>query len=139
EMDTRRLERLEKAGGEAKRNDVLDPRLSAVTGRESKRPRIRQRRPVEIRQQRRSGLVVGDMGARVDIAVPDPVLERNSPLPPRRTRRRPSQRQMIAAELARHRKRPVARQPLRPILKSGLERLLDQQPAKAGAIDEKIR
>ena len=86
-MDARRLERLEKAGGKAKRNDVLDPRLSAVTGREPKRPRIRQRRPIEIREQRCCSLVVGDMGARVDIAVSDPVLERNSPLPPRRARR----------------------------------------------------
>src|SRR4051812_36498407 len=45
---------------------------------------------------------------------------------------------MIAPEFARHHERPVARQPLRPILKAGPERLLDQQPAKTGTIDEEV-
>jgi hypothetical protein len=35
--------------------------------------------------------------------------------------------------------RPVARQPVRPVLVSGLQRLLDEQPAKPGTVDKQIR
>src|SRR5262249_34407080 len=37
-----------------------------------------------------------------------------------------------------HRQPAIGRQPLAPVLIAGLERLLDQQPAEAGAIDEQV-
>ena len=43
-----------------------------------------------------------------------------------------------AGPRARHRHRAIARQPVRPILVAGLQRLLDQQAAEARAIDEEI-
>src|SRR3954447_22157188 len=137
-MDAGRFERLEKPGCEPERNHVFDPWLAAVTGLEPKRPGISQRLTVEICEQRRGGLVVGDVSARIDIAITDPMLERNSPLPAGRPRRRSRERQMIAPELARHGECPVAWQPLRPILETRLERLLDQKSAKARAIDEQV-
>src|SRR5438874_230871 len=78
------------------------------------------------------------MRARIDITVADPVLERDAPLPARRARGRARERQMIAAELARHSKRPVAREPFRPIVETGLQRLLNQQAAKSRTVDEEV-
>src|SRR5207302_2055010 len=95
-------QRLEKSRGKPERNDVLDPWLPAVTGLEAKRPRIGQRLTVEIREQRRRRLIVRDMLARIDVAVANPVLERNSPLPASRPRRRSRERQMVATKFARH-------------------------------------
>ena len=37
-----------------------------------------------------------------------------------------------------HGQRPIAGQPVRPVLVAGLERALDQQRAKAGAVDEQV-
>ncbi len=45
---------------------------------------------------------------------------------------------MIAPKLAWYGKRPVARQPLRPVVEPRFERLLDQQATKTRAIDEQV-
>src|SRR3954454_2514778 len=137
-MDARRFQRLEESGGEPQRNDVLYPRLAAVTGLEPKRPRVGQRQPIKIGEQRGSCLIVGNVGTRIDIAIANPVLEGDAPLPARRARRRSRKRQMVAAELARDGERAVAGEPFGPILETGLQRLLDEQSAEARAVDEEV-
>src|SRR5690349_21182538 len=43
-----------------------------------------------------------------------------------------------AAVAGRRRNRPIAREPMGPVLVSGFQSLLDEQAAKAGAVDEQL-
>ena len=72
------------------------------------------------------------------MAVADPVLQRDAPLPARLTRDDAGQRHQRIDRRTRHRDRAVALQPFRPVLEPGLELLLDQQAAEAGAVDEQV-
>src|SRR4051812_46171064 len=72
------------------------------------------------------------------MAVAHPVLQRNAPLPPALMGGRAREWVWVARVAARRGDGAIARKPLRPVLVSGLERLLDQQPAKAGAVDEEL-
>ena len=75
--------------------------------------------------------------AREHVAVADPVLQRDAPLPARGARRGARVRREHGARGgAGHRHRAVARQPVRPVLEAALERALDQQRAKTRAVDE---
>src|SRR3546814_10199400 len=65
---------------------------------EAQRPRIAHRGAVEPREQGRRRLVVGDVRARIDIAVAGAMLERDAPLPPRRLRGRSRQRLPVRSE-----------------------------------------
>ena len=66
------------------------------------------------------------------------MLERDAPLPARAARGRAGEGIGLAGERAGHRDRAVAGQPVLPVLVAGAERLLDQQPAKARAVDEQV-
>src|SRR3954466_14787995 len=66
------------------------------------------------------------------------MLERDSPLPTRLARRGSSQRVDGSGAGARHGHRAVTRQPMAPVLVSGLQRLLDEEAAEARAVDEEI-
>src|SRR5690349_18788988 len=66
------------------------------------------------------------------------MLERDAPLPPRRTRGRSRERIWRAGQCAWHRDCVIARQPPGPILISGPELLFDEKSAKTGAVDEKV-
>ena len=69
------------------------------------------------------------------MAVPGAVLQRNAPLPPRLSRGGPGVGRQRPGVLARHGQSPVAGQPVAPVLIAGLQRPLDQEPAKARAVD----
>src|SRR3546814_8861031 len=70
------------------------------------------------------------------MAVARPVLERDTPLPAGLVRDRLRIGPRRTGILARHRDRAVAGQPVRPVLEARFERLLDQQRAKARAVDK---
>src|SRR5438309_1170515 len=67
EMNAGRLERLEEAGREANRDDVLVPRLEPPTGSEAHRSRVGERFAVEIGEKRLAHLLVADQVGRIDI------------------------------------------------------------------------
>ena len=138
-MDAGGFQRFEKAAGEPQRDAVLVPELLAPAGREAQEPRLRQRLAVQVGQQRGRRLIVADEAAAIDIAVADAMLQRNAPLPAGLARRGARVGRQGAGALAGHRHRPIAGQPMGPVLVSGLQRLLDQQPAKARTVDEQIR
>ena len=94
---------------------------------------------VEIRQQRGGRLVIADVPAAVDIAIANAMLQRNAPLPTRCACGGACERRELAGALARHCHGAIARKPVRPVLVAGLQRLLDQQAAKARAVDEEVR
>src|SRR5580704_10795047 len=134
-----RFEGFEEAAGQTERDTILVPEFLAPAGGESQEARLCRGFAVQIRQQRCRRLIVTDEAAAVDIAIADPVLQWNAPLPACLARRRSGEGCQRAGTLARYSHRSIAGQPVRPVLVSGLERLSDQQPAKAGTIDEQIR
>src|SRR5690606_10662842 len=95
-MDAGRLERLHETARQAERHAVLVPELLAVSGRETKESRLGERLAVQIREQRRGGLVVADELAAVHVAVADAMLQRNAPLPSGAARGRARVRDGIA-------------------------------------------
>src|SRR5690606_8029442 len=138
QVDARRLERLQESRGKTQRDAVLLPGFLAPTGHETNRARIGERLAVEVRQQHGGGFVIADVFAAVNVSVADAMLQRNAPLPARGARRRSGVWRELSADRARHGHRAVARQPMTPIHVARFERLLDEQPAKAGAVDEEI-
>ena len=138
QVDRGRFQGFDEARGQADGDAVLHPGLFAPPGDEADQPRIGQRLAVQIGQQCAVGLVVGNVGRRVDIAIADPVLQRDAPLPARFTRRGPRVGREGLDTLARHGQSPVAGQPVGPVLIAGLQRLLDQQAAEAGTVDEEL-
>src|SRR5689334_10657741 len=66
------------------------------------------------------------------------MLQRNAPLPARLSRDGTGIRRDILARRRLHGKRAVREQPRAVVLEPGLQRLLDEKAAKAGAVDEEI-
>ena len=138
EVDAGALERLEESAGEAQRDDVLVPGLAAPPGDVADQPRLEQRRTLEIREQFGARGLLGDVRAAIHQAVADAVLQRNAPLPAGAARHGARVRQDAIGGTGLHRERAIGGQPLAPVFVTGLERLLDEQAAKAGAVDEQI-
>ena len=138
EVDRRRLERFEEARRKADGHHVLVPERTAPPRGEEELLGLGQQGPFEVLEQLAFGLVVGNEVAAIDLSVADAVLKRNAPLPAPGSRRGARERRERAAGFARHRNRPVARQPLAPVVIARLERLLDEQAAKSGAVDEQV-
>ena len=138
QVDAGRFQRLEEAGGKTERDAVAVPHLAPLAARETEPVGVRELLAVEVGEQQLLGRLVVDMLARIDEAVAGAVLERNAPLPSRLARRRPRIGSERIGARAGHRHRPVAGQPVAPVLVTGLQRLLDQQSAKARAVDEEI-
>ena len=119
---------------------ILRPIPSCAPGGESAtgaaRPAARRRGWRAASRRASSSL---NVAAAIDVAVAGAVLQRDAPLPARRARRRARVRRRAARRVSHGTAmRAVARQPVRPVLVAGLQRLLDQQAAKAGAIDEQV-
>ena len=121
------------------RDDVAIPGELAPPGGEGEVARLGERLALEI----------GEQHARAPRRPPDARSNRRWPLPmrccsgmrhcqPGGVRGRAGERIGIARIAARHRDRAVAGQPVRPVLVAGIQRLLDQQPAKARAVDEQV-
>ena len=137
-MDAGRFERFEEARRQPDGDDIVHPHRLPATGGEAQRARIGERLPIEIGEQRRRRFIIRNTGARVDIAIAGAVLQRNAPLPAGRPCRRPRIGGEIASRGTGDSHGAIARQPLRPILITGAERLFDQQSAKPRAIDEQL-
>ena len=74
EVDAGRLERLEEAARKTDRHAVLVPQLAALAREELDVARGTRRSAVESRQENRGRLVVGDVLARVHVAIADAML-----------------------------------------------------------------
>ena len=72
------------------------------------------------------------------MAVADPVLQRDAPLPAGLAGGGARVRGRLGHARAGHGHGPVARQPVAPVLVTGLQGLLDQQAAEARAVDEQL-
>ena len=77
------------------------------------------------------------MRRRIDITVAGAVLQRDPPAPARHIRRRAGVGRHLL-QLAGHGERPVAGQPVGPILVTGLESAFDQHTSEPGAVDEEL-
>ena len=132
------FQRLHEPAGQSDGDDIAVPELLPLAGDEAQGPRLCLRLSVEVAQQRSDRLVFAHEIAAVDHAVAGAVLQRNSPLPAGGTRGGSRVRRGIADAVAGNGDRTVAGQPVAPVLVTGLERLFDQQPAEAGAIDEEV-
>ena len=138
QMQPGRFQRFEKAGGQPQRQAVAAPHPAAASGDEAQRARRADRRAVQPRHQLRLRRVVVDEAAAIDIAVADAVLQRDAPLPARLAPDGQGVRRRRRVAGALHGDGAVAGQPARPVLIAGLQRLLDQQAAKAAAIYEEV-
>ena len=138
QVDAGRLERFEKTAGQSDGHAVAVPELLAPAGLEPDVARFGQRGAVQIGHQDRGGLVLRHEGAGVDMAVAGAVLQRDPPLPACTVRCRPRHRQQRSDRFTRHRDRAIAGQPVLPVLVAAVQRLLDQQPAYARAVDEEV-
>src|SRR5258708_6182 len=89
-------------------------------------------------QQRPGRLVIADEPAAIDIAIAGAMLERNAPLPSGLAGGRYGIWSQLSRALAGNCNRAVTRQPVRPVLVTRLQRLLDEQTAKTRSIDEEV-
>src|SRR5690606_15712197 len=110
----------------------------ASPGHVADQSRLGQRLAFEIGEQLLACLLLGHVRATEDQTITDAMLQRNAPLPAGRARGRTRVRCDAMRRGSLHRERAVGRQPLAPILVARLERLFDEQAAKARAIDEQI-
>ena len=137
-MDAGRFERLEKSTRQAQRHDVLVPGFQAPAGAELDHPRRDQRPALHCSEQLVSGLLIGHIAAAIDESVADAMLQWNAPAPACLVRDRAGVGHCRSDRFCLHCYGAVARQPMRPILILGVQRLFDQHTAKAGAVDEEI-
>jgi hypothetical protein len=137
EVEAGRFERLDEARRQADGDDIGVPEQLASPGHETQPARVGKGLAVQVGEQRVGRFLIAQVRAGIDIAVADAVLERNASLPPGFARDRPRVGREPRAMLARHCDRAIARQPAGPFVIAGLERAFDQQPAKAGTVDER--
>jgi hypothetical protein len=138
QVDAGRLERLEEAARKPDGDAVAAPLPDAPAGAERQRPRLAERRAVKTREQEPAGGVVREVAAAVHDAVAGAVLQRDAPAPARVVGDRARVRDERPDRLAADGQRAVARQPVRPVLVAGVERLLDQQATEPRAVDEQV-
>ena len=138
QVDAGGFERFEESRGQSQRDAVAIPEQLAPAGDKAQEARVGQRLLAHRAHQVVERLGVAQVGAAVDVAVADAMLQRDAPLPAGGPRRGQRVGRARAGELRRHRYRPVARQHVAPVQIAGLQGLLDQQPAKAAAIDIQI-
>ena len=86
EMDAGGFERLEKPRRQAEREAIADPHAFAQPRGKTQHARIGNRRTAQTLAQFFGRVVIPDEVAAIDEAIARPVLERNTPLPPRRSR-----------------------------------------------------
>lgn len=138
QVDAGGFQRLHETAGQPQGDDVPVPQLPAHAGGEAQRARVGKRTTVEVGQQRGGGFVVADVLAGIHIAIADPALQGNAPLPSRCAGGGAGVRRRRACRGARHRHGAVAGQPVRPVDVTGLQRLFDQQATETGAVDEQV-
>ena len=139
QVDAGGFQGFHEAAGQADCHHVAVPRLVALAGDEAQGAGLRQRLAIQVAHQDPGGLVLAHEAAAEHVAVADPVLQRDPPLPAGWTCGGARVgRDAVLGVGARHGDRAVARQPVGPVLVSGSQCLLDQQPAEAGAVDKQL-
>src|SRR3546814_20103467 len=109
--------RFEKPRRQPYRGHIVDPSQAAPPGAETQHAWIGDRLALDRTGDRGARRVVGQVGARIDIAVADAVLEGDAPAPAEGHRDRARQRLDVArGRFARQRGGAITRQPVRPIL-----------------------
>src|SRR5579864_7040714 len=139
QVNARRFQRLQEPRREAERDAIAVPHLAPLAARETKAIGVSELLTIEVREEQLFGALVIDVLARINKAVAGAMLKADAPLPSRLPRRRAREGMERFGTRAGNRHRPVARQPVAPILKTGLQRLLDEESAKSRAIDEEVR
>ena len=109
-----------------------------MTGGEAQVVGFGQRVAIQIGQQQIGCGILVHMRGRIDVPVADAVLQGDAPLPASGAGGRARQRLVLARKRAGDGNGAVARQPFRPVIERYLQRLPQQQRAKAGAIEEKL-
>ena len=139
EMDARRFQWLKEARCQAERDAVASPVPASTAGNKAKEAWFGHRRLPDRGKQVCTGVLVAAVRARIDVPVPETMLQRNPPLPPRWSR--PRLRIGRACDLGRRGKcdRPVAGQHRTPVEIARAEDLLDEQPAKTTAVEIEFR
>ena len=114
------------------------PGLAPLARPELDDARLGEHLAFDVAQQACLGLLVGEIAAAVHHAVADAVLQGNAPLPAGlvRDRARIGNRRAHGLGLQRH--RAVAEQMVRPVFIAHVQRVADEQAAKARAIDEQV-
>ena len=128
QVDAGRFQRLEETRRQTDRDDVLLPGLRAAVPARSEpgagRPAAS---PSRLASKVCGSFVVADQVGRIDVAVADPVLQRDAPLPAGRARRAARIRRDGRHALARDGKRAIAEQPLVPMFIADAQCVADQQ------------
>ena len=137
-VDAGRFQRLEEVRRQAERDAIAVPHLSPLAAREAKPVGLGQLLAVEVGEKQRLGAIVVDMLAGIDEAIAGAVLERNAPLPAGARARSSAYREVSGRSARTARPSRGRRAASGPVLVAGLQRLLDQQSAKARAIDEEV-
>ena len=136
QVNTRGFQRFQESAGESERDTIAIPELEAPSRRESQYPGLCEWLAVEILEQNLDRLIVRQVVAAEHMAVSRAMLQRYAPLPTGSLRRGTGVGCERVDGFAVHDGRPVAGQPVGPVLVAGLQCLLDQQPAESGAVDE---
>ncbi len=138
-MDAGRFQRLDEAARESDRDTVLDPGTATAARPELQQPELDANVAFQVVQQHPARLVVARVRGRVDVAGALPMLQRDLPLPARAVGNGARVgRYVVEREVGLQRQRAVVAQPLAPVFVTGLERLFDEQAAKAGAVEEQV-
>src|SRR5690349_13835590 len=97
---------------------------------------FRERVAFELSAQRDQGLIIADVVGRIDVAIPDAVLQRDAPGPAglECTRARGGRDVVRSGGCARQRDRAIARQPMAPVDEARLQRALDEQAVESAAV-----
>src|SRR4051812_21883540 len=138
-MNTRGLQRLEEPGRQPQGHTVPVPGQPPSPRGKPKLNRLPQCPPLEIRHQPLMGLIIFEKPTAVDVPVADPMLQRDPPLPTDGERSRVSMGGQRPRSFTGNRDSPVTRQPVRPVLISGLQCSFNQKAPKTRAVDEQIR
>src|SRR5205085_6187418 len=93
---------------------------------------------VEALDQQPLGFLLLHMGARIDMAVADPVLERDAPLPAGGAGGGAGEGEQGLGPLGRDGDGAVAGQPVAPIVELDTHRLAEEEGAEARAVDEQL-
>ena len=138
QVDAGRFQRLDEAARKADGNAVAVPGLAALARPELDDARLGEHLAFDVGQQALFGRVVGEVAAAVHHAVADAMLQRDAPLPAgiARDRARVGNGRPHGLGLQRH--GAVAEQLVRPVFIAHVQRVADEQAAKAGAIDEQV-
>ncbi len=135
QMDASGFQRLHESAGQPRCHHVRRPGLCAPPGDEAQQAWFGLRLPIQVRKQSCRRLVLADAAAAEHVTVADAVLQGNAPLPAGTARDGARVRRDAAGwRGTRYCHGAVARRPMGPVRGAGLQRLFDQQAAKAGTV-----